>query len=168
VGILDKKDPDCCTTRVYTVFEENHLPHITPICYIYRHLCTKVETKIFVFVFSRKKISLFAKKAYENFRFRESFRENFREIFQFRKIFRENFLFGMWIRIQEPPECVSRTESLVENFRKNRNFSRKPTREQQFFAKTFAKTKTFEKRKFSVKLSRKRKFSRNEISRKVS
>jgi hypothetical protein len=62
-----------------------------------------VETKIFVFVFSRNFFSLFAKKAYEKlrsfreiFRFRESFHENFR----FREIFRKNFPFGMRIRIR--------------------------------------------------------------------
>jgi hypothetical protein len=44
----------------------------------------------------------------------------------------------MRIRIQEPPECVSRSETLVENFCKNGNFSQKLSLEQKFFAKTFA------------------------------
>jgi hypothetical protein len=97
--------------------------------------------------FREKFFSLFAKKAYENFQFRE------------------NFPFGMRIRIQEPPKCVSRSETLVENFYKNGNFTRKPSREQKFFAKTFVKTKISAKRniaKFREKLanfrfSRKRK-----------
>jgi hypothetical protein len=61
---------------------------------------SRVETKIFVFVFSRNFFSLFAKKSYEKFR------ENFR----FPESFRENFPFEMRIRIQEPLECVSRSE----------------------------------------------------------
>jgi hypothetical protein len=75
----------------------------------------RVETKILVFVFSRKFrknfFSLFAKKltkSCENFRFRKSFLENFRFRERFRESFRENLPFG--IRIQEPLECVSRSE----------------------------------------------------------
>jgi hypothetical protein len=47
----------------------------------------RVETKIFVSVFSRKKLT----KSFENFRFRENFRfcERFRENFRFRESFRE-------------------------------------------------------------------------------
>jgi hypothetical protein len=54
----------------------------------------RVETKMFVFVFSRKKFFAFREKAYENFC----------------ESFRENFPFGMRIRIQVPLECVSRSE----------------------------------------------------------
>jgi hypothetical protein len=65
------------------------------------------------------------------------FRESFHKNFHFRDIFRENFSFAMRIRIQEPTECVSRSEK----FCKNGNLSRKASREQQFFAKqNFAKS----------------------------
>jgi hypothetical protein len=37
----------------------------------------------------------------------------------------------------------SRSETLVENFQKNRNFSQKPSWEQKFFAKSLTKTKIF-------------------------
>jgi hypothetical protein len=121
----------------------------------------RVETKIFVFVFSRKcrknLFSLFAKKAYKKLRkfsrkvsFRESFRENFRFHESIRKHFRfrENFLFGMRIRIQEPPKCLSRSETLVENHPGNKIF-RENFRKTKNFAKTFTKTKIFAKRNFA-------------------
>jgi hypothetical protein len=114
---------------------------------------------------SRKKLTKSGENLCRNFRFRESICENFRfrQNFRFRKSFRENFPFGMLIRIQEPPECVSRSEPLVENlsktkifheiFREIGNFLRKPSRGQKFFAKifatTFAKVKIFAKRNFA-------------------
>jgi hypothetical protein len=53
----------------------------------------------------------------------------------------------MWIRIQEPPECVSTSETLVENFAKNFNFSRK----RKLFAKTIPGTKIFSENENSPK-----------------
>jgi hypothetical protein len=95
------------------------------LCYIasiaaepLRTLCriaqSRVETKILVFVFSRKfrkKIFRFSRKkltkSCENFRENFRFRESFCEKFHFCEIFCDNFPFGMRIQIQEPPECVS-------------------------------------------------------------
>jgi hypothetical protein len=99
-------------------------------------LYPRLETKIFVFVFSRKFrenfFPHFAKKLIKSCK-------NFRENFRFRESFLENFPLGMRIRIQEPLKCVSRSEHwwmlpkifaktipgtkiFRENFRKNENF----------------------------------------------
>jgi hypothetical protein len=92
------------------------------------------------FRFSRKKLT---KSFCEKYRFRVRYRENFR----FWESFHENFPFGMRIRIQEPFECVSRSE----RWWMLPKLSRKPSREQKFFgetkifANTFAKTKIFAK-----------------------
>jgi hypothetical protein len=59
----------------------------------FSHLVTISIIEKRIFVFSRKKLKKSCKTCRENFRFRESFCENFhfRENFQFREIFRENF-----------------------------------------------------------------------------
>jgi hypothetical protein len=93
---------------------------------------TRVEMKIFVFVFSRKFcenfFSLFAKKAHEKLR-------------KCSRKFSFSRKFGMRIRIQGPSECVSRSEALVENFHKNENIMQKPSREQNFSRKLSQKRK---------------------------
>jgi hypothetical protein len=99
----------------------------------------RVETKIFVFVFSLKKISL--TKSCENFC----------------ESFRENFPFGMRIRIQEPR--LLEHKNICKNIGENEIF-REKFRERKFVAKTFMKTKMFAKTKFSRKHSQKWKLSR--------
>jgi hypothetical protein len=102
------------------------------------------------FRFSRKKpyekLQKFSRKFLRKFSFR--FRERFREKSRFRESFRENFPFGKRIRIQEPPECVSRSETLVENFcenfRENENFPNN-FRENENFRKNIHKSKFREK-----------------------
>jgi hypothetical protein len=88
----------------------------------------------------------FCEKAYENLRFRESFCKKFcfRENFQLREIVRKSFPFKMWIWIQEPPKCVSRSETLVENFRKNKLFAKTIPRT-KFFRENFRKNEKFAK-----------------------
>jgi hypothetical protein len=82
---------------------------------------TRVETKIFVFVFSRKfrenLFSLFAKKAYEKLRKNENFREtkfreisrkfaHFRIIFAFRENGKNRFRFNPIYNVLEKVTCV--------------------------------------------------------------
>jgi hypothetical protein len=77
------------------------------------------------------------------------------------KSFCDIFPFGMRIRIQDPPECVSRSETLVENIRE-------PSREQIFFtktlAKTFAKTKICAQTFAKTTIFAKRNFAKSERS----
>jgi hypothetical protein len=140
----------------------------------------RVETKIFLFVFSlkfrekffrfsRKKLTKSCENCRENFRENFRFRERFRENFRFCKSFRENFPFGMRIRIQEPLECVSRSENWsmlpkifaktipgTKFFRENENF-----RENEIFRENenFRESKNFRETKFREKCANFRLFS---------
>jgi predicted membrane protein len=79
---------------------------------------------------------LFAKKAYAKvakiFTNIFVFTKVFVKIFGFAKVFAKIFHTGMRIRIQEPPECVSTSETLVENSVKIK-----------IFPKSFEKAETF-------------------------
>jgi hypothetical protein len=66
------------------------------------------------------------------------FRESFAKIFSFAKFFAKIFHLEYGSGFRSHLNVYPYT--LVENFRKNGNFSRKPYREQYFFPKTFAKS----------------------------
>jgi hypothetical protein len=72
--------------------------------------------------FAKSFFSLFAKKLTKSCK---NFSEKFRENFRLRESFCDNFPFGMRILIQEPTECVSRSETWAKKFRENENFPRK-------------------------------------------
>jgi hypothetical protein len=130
------------------------------------------------FRFLRKKLTkifVFMKVLRENFRFRESFARKFsflRKFLFLRKFprkflvsrkFREDFPFEMLISIQEPPECVSRSETQVENcatikifreiFRESRNFSCKTFPGTKILRKNLHKNETKTKMKKGVFVS---------------
>jgi hypothetical protein len=133
---------------------------------------TRGETKIFVFIFSRKFIFAFCEKSYENNEhFRENFRENWCENFCENENWSENFREN-----ENWSENFGKNENFYEHLRKNltfwynhiltrlfhnffaeifatifskTNFDAKMFAKTKIFAKNFANTKIFSKRNFA-------------------
>jgi hypothetical protein len=113
---------------------------------MFRRVSDRVETKIFVSVFSRQFRTNFFRFSHK--KIATIFRENFREIFRFRRKFLQHFLV-VWRKASRTQKFLqktfAKTETFCKNYPGNTNFSRR----QQFFAKT----KIFAKRHF-VKIER--------------